>query len=137
MIVADTNLLVYLYVQGEHTAQAEAVLDRDPVWAAPLLWRSEFRNSLVGLLRRRALGLDGAFRIAREAELVMAGREYAVVTHQVLQLATGSKCTAYDCEFVALAQDLGVALVTADQRVLEEFPAVAIAPDVFAAQAGP
>ncbi len=132
MIVVDTNLLVYLYVRGARTAQAEAVLARDPVWTAPLLWRSEFRNSLAGLVRRRALGLGEAFRIAREAELVMAGREYAVVTDQVLQLAAHSGCTAYDCEFVALAQDLGVALVTSDRRVLGAFPDTAAALELFA-----
>src|SRR5439155_280647 len=44
VIVVDTNLLVYLYVSGQNTAQAETVLVRDPVWVAPLLWRSEFRN---------------------------------------------------------------------------------------------
>jgi len=88
------------------------------------------------LVRRRALGLDDAFRIAREAELVMAGREYAVVTHQVLQLAARSGCTAYDCEFVVLAQDLGVVLVTGDRAILEAFPDAAVALADFAGQAG-
>ena len=82
MIVVDTNLLVYLYVQGQRTAEAEAVLLRDPVWAAPVLWRSEFRNVLAGLVRRRALGLEDAARIVSEAERAMAGREYGVVSER-------------------------------------------------------
>jgi predicted nucleic acid-binding protein len=133
VIVVDTNLLVYLHVEGQRTAQAEAVLRRDSVWVAPILWRSEFRNTLAGLVRRRALTLEDALRIVAEAERGMAAREYAVASHQVLLLAEQSGCSAYDCEFVSLAQDLGTRLVTADRAVLAAFPAVAVAPAAFAA----
>ena len=37
MIVVDTNVLAYLYLPGEHTATAEALLAHDADWAAPLL----------------------------------------------------------------------------------------------------
>jgi predicted nucleic acid-binding protein len=131
VIVTDTNLLVYLYVHGQHTDRAEAVLARDAVWAAPLLWRSEFRNVLSGLVRRRALAIEDAVRIAADAERWMTGREYAVVSHHVLHLAARSGCAAYDCEFVALAEDVGAPLVTTDREVLKAFPSVAVAPDVF------
>jgi predicted nucleic acid-binding protein len=36
---------------------------------------------------------------------------------------------AYDCEFVALAQYLNVPLVTADKKILREFPEVATSLD--------
>ena len=133
MIVADTNLLVYLYIRGQRTEQAEAVLVRDPLWAAPLLWRSEFRNTLMGLVRRAALPLEDAIQVANDAERWMGGREYAVLSHRVLQLAAHSGCSAYDCEFVALAEDLEMALVTTDRALLKAFPAIAVAPEVFAA----
>jgi len=126
VIVADTNLQIYLYVRGQRTLQAEAVLVRDPVWAAPLLWRSEFRNTLAGLVRRREIALDDAIRIAYDAERRMAGGEYSVASQQVLQLTIPSRCSAYDCEFVALAQDLGVPFVTADREVLGAFPSTAV-----------
>jgi len=132
LIVVDTNLLVYLYIRGERTAQAEAAVARDPIWAAPLLWRSEFRNTLVGMLRRGAFREDAALRVIREAEHWMRGREYSIASDQVLQLAIGSRCSAYDCEFVALAQDLGVPLVTADQGMLASFPHTAVALAQFA-----
>ena len=131
MIVADTNLLVYLYVRGQHTERAEQVLARDPGWAAPLLWRSEFRNTLLGLVRRAALPLDDALQIVAEAERWMSGREYSVVSHDVLRLAARSGCSAYDCEFAALAEDLGAPLVTTDRAVLKAFPGRAVAPEAF------
>ncbi|MDH4097068.1 MAG: type II toxin-antitoxin system VapC family toxin [Nitrospira sp.] len=128
MIVADTNLLIYLYVQGQRTEESEAVLRRDPVWTAPLLWRSEFRNALIGLVRKDALALDEALSMVDEAERWLAGREYSVVSRHVLTLAEKSGCSACDCEFVALAQDLAVQLVTADRQILKAFPTIAISP---------
>jgi predicted nucleic acid-binding protein len=132
VIVVDTNLLVYLYVEGQRTREAEAVLSRDPTWSAPLLWRSEFRNTLAQLVRRRSLALDDALQIAHEAERTMTGREYSVVSADVLQLSARSGCSAYDCEFVALARDLALPLVTADGGLLRAFPDIAIAPTAFA-----
>ncbi|MFO0701562.1 MAG: type II toxin-antitoxin system VapC family toxin [Nitrospira sp.] len=131
MIVADTNLLIYLYVQGQRTEESEAVLQRDAVWAVPLLWRSEFRNALIGLVRKGALTLEEAISFVDEAERWLAGREYSVNSRQVLSLARQSGCSAYDCEFVALAQDLGTPLVTTDQQILKAFPKIAVSPSAF------
>ena len=133
MIVADTNLLIYLYVQGQRTQESEAVLQQDAVWAAPLLWRSEFRNVLIGLVRTDALQLEEALAIIDEAERWLSGHEYSVVSRQVLELASRSGCSAYDCEFVALALDLAVPLVTTDRQVLKAFPTIAVSPSAFTA----
>jgi predicted nucleic acid-binding protein len=40
----------------------------------------------------------------------------------VLTLALESGCSAYDCEFVALAKQLGVKLVTEDAKLRRAFP---------------
>jgi predicted nucleic acid-binding protein len=133
MIVADTNLLIYLYVQGQRTDESEVVLRRDALWAVPLLWRSEFRNSLIGLVRAHALQLDDALTMIDEAERWLTGREYSVLSRQVLTLASRSGCSAYDCEFVALAQDLEIPLVTTDRQVLKAFPTIAVSPSAFTA----
>lgn len=133
MIVADTNLLIYLYVQGQRTEESEAVLQQDALWTAPLLWRSEFRNVLIGLVRTNALPLEKALAIIDEAERWLTGHEYSVVSRQVLELAHRSGCSAYDCEFVALAQDLEVPLVTNDRQILKAFPTIAVSPSAFTA----
>jgi predicted nucleic acid-binding protein len=131
VIVVDTNVLVYLLLPGEHTEQAERVLRRDPVWAAPLLWRSEFRNVLALYMRQGRLSLDQALQLMDNAEILLQGREYTVSSVRVLSLVAGTRCSAYDGEFVALAQDLGLSLVTSDARLLAEFPATAMAMDMF------
>ncbi len=133
MIVVDTNLLVYLLVPGGLTAQAEAVFEQDAQWITPPLWRSEFRSVLVGLIRQRNLTVDIAREIAHQAESWMSGREYPASTDRVLRLAAASVCSSYDCEFVAVAQDLAIPLVTADRQILRAFPNTAMSLDAFLA----
>jgi predicted nucleic acid-binding protein len=133
MIVVDTNLLVHYWVRSDRTEVAEAILAKDAIWAAPLLWRSEFRNVLVSLVRRGATSLDGALHVVALAESMMSGHEFTVLAHRVLTLATRSRCSAYDCEFVVVAEDLGVPLVTVDLALVRAFPSVAVSPEAFAA----
>jgi predicted nucleic acid-binding protein len=133
VIVVDTNVLAYLLLPGGRARLAEQVLERDPSWAAPGILRSEFRNVLVGWIRRGGLTLDQAVSTAVEAEDFVRGREYAVPARDVLELAAVSGCTAHDCEFVALARQLGVRLVTGDRQVLAAFPDTAVSPEAFVA----
>lgn len=122
MIVVDTNVLVYLVRPGEHTDAAEALLVEDDEWAAPLLWRSEFRNTMLGFIRRGELTVTQALDCQAELEGVLAEREFSVDSGDVLHLAQQSGCSAYDCEFVSLSARLGVPLVTMDAEVLKAFP---------------
>jgi predicted nucleic acid-binding protein len=131
VIVVDTNLIVYLYVETEWTTRSEQVLEIDMHWLAPFLWRSEFRNALTLYLRKNLLSFNEVLEITQEAEQRMAGNEHSVSSAQVLNLVKNSTCTAYDCEFVALAQMLNVSLVTTDKKLLREFPAIAVHPDEF------
>jgi predicted nucleic acid-binding protein len=125
VIVVDTNIVAYLYFESELTAKSEALLREDPDWAAPLLWRSEFRNVLAGGLRRKLLTFEDALLFAAEAEGLLAGNEHEVSSQQVLELVRDSDCSAYDCEFVALAKTLRVPLVTMDAGLLKAFPKLA------------
>lgn len=131
MIVADSNLIAYLLIRSEHTSAAEAVLLKDAAWAAPLLWRSEVRNVLAHYLRQRHLSLADALEYMKEAEDLLRGREYEIPSAPVLALSQQSGCTAYDCEFVHLAQHLNLRLVTSDNKVLRAFQDIAISPQEF------
>lgn len=128
MIVVDVNVIAYLLIDGEHTGDSEVLLAADPEWAAPLLWRSEWRNVLAGYLRRGELDRAGALERIETAERLVRGREYLVDNARVVDLVEASTCSAYDCEYVALAETLGVALVTNDARVLADFPERAMTP---------
>ena len=127
MIVVDSNVLAYLYLPGEHTAMAEALLAHDPDWAAPVLWRSEFRNILAGYIRRKALTFEQACGLQREAESLLVDSEFEVDSLSVLELVRDSDCSAYDCEFIAIAMQLDTQLVTMDGKLLRAFPQRAVA----------
>ena len=132
MIVADTNLIAYLLLTGHRTRQAEAAFERDSMWATPLLWRSGFRHILAHYCRRGSLAWSQCFQVCDKTERLVQGQEYAVASAPVFALSAESRCSAYDCQFVALAQDLGVPLVTSERVILKEFPSIAVSLDTFA-----
>ena len=127
MIVVDSNVLAYLYLPCEYSTAAEALLEQDSDWAAPILWRSEFRNILAGYLRRKAITFEQAISLQREAESLLEGAEFELESLAVLELVRDSDCSAYDCEFIALAMKLDTKLVTMDKKLLRAFPKRAIA----------
>jgi len=125
VIVVDTAVLVHAWLQTPEHVQAQALLDADPHWYAPYLWRSEFRNALTQYMRHRNLALREAQEITRFAEEQMYGCELFVDPVAVLDLVASSTCTAYNCEFVALARELRVPLITTDKQILRDFPRIA------------
>ena len=127
MIVVDSNVLAYLYLPGEYSTAAEALLEQDSDWAAPILWRSEFRNILAVYMRRKGITFEQANSLQREAESLLEGAEFELESLAVLELVRDSDCSAYDCEFIALAMKLDTKLVTMDKKLLRAFPKRAIA----------
>ena len=125
MIVVDTNIVSYFILPSPHIALAREAAHRD-VWCAPLLWRSEFRNVLAVSMRQTGMQLTTAAEAMATAERLLWGREYSVRSSSVLDCVARSKRSAYDCEFVALAEDLGTRLLTTDEPLIREFPTVAI-----------
>ena len=127
MIVVDTHVIAALYLTSDFTAHVESLILQDVDWAAPLLWRSEMRNTLTKYLRAGLMSLEQAYQIQHEAEILMTGNEYQTNSLEVLKLASVSQCSAYACEFVALARYLNVKLITQDKQILAQFPQHTIA----------
>lgn len=126
MILVDTNIICLRWLPAAETNLADALFERDHDWASALLWRWEFRNALIGYVRRGSLTRNAAIELSEKAEAAMTGREFDARPEDVFDLVGNSNCTAYDCEFVAVARDHGVRLITADRQLLREFPSFAI-----------
>lgn len=129
--MADTNLIAYFFLHGEYSDLAEKAFRKDSQWVAPLLWRSEFRSVMLKCIRDDYIKFNDAVQIVGEAEGFMMTREYTVGSLDVLRLASSTDCSAYDAEFVVLAQELGIPLVTLDTIILKAFPETAIRLDRF------
>jgi predicted nucleic acid-binding protein len=126
MIVADTNLIAYLMIEGDFTPQAELVYQLDSNWIAPYLWRSEFRNILAPYLRKNYLSMAEAKTIMAQAEALMKNKEFELDSASILEMIENSTLSAYDCEYVVLAKKLGINLITNDQKILKSFPDLAV-----------
>ena len=125
MIVVDTNIIAYLWLPSERRAKARALLKRHGRWFAPLLRRSEFRNIFGGYLRRGELTIGDARNAYDGAAELLRGGERVPKTESILDLVSGSDLSAYDCEFVAVANSLDVPLATADRKIVRSFPRTA------------
>ena len=131
MIIADTNLVSYLLIEGERTPDVRRVHRKDPDWRVPTLWRSEFLNVLTSAFNVGVLNRQQAFSTWWIAVDFLSGREIEPDGDRVLNLALARQISAYDAHFVAVAEDLGVSLVTADRAITRQCPDIAVAIEDF------
>ena len=131
MIVVDANLVANLLIQSEHSPLAVQVFGKDPDWYAPLLWQSEVRSIVTSYFRYKQMALAKAYQIMDEAHRLMMDHERFISSNLVLELVSSSKCTSYDCEYVALAKEMNLTLVTFDKQVVAEFSQIAVFPQHF------
>lgn len=131
MIVVDSNVIAYCWVNGPLTRLAQRIRVKDPDWHVPVLWRSEMRSILTGYLRDGSLTRPQIGRVMEAVESALAGREHLVPSSRGFEVAGKSRLSAFDCEFVALASVLSVPLVTADKAVLKAFPEQALTMEAF------
>ena len=121
MRVVDTNVVAYLLISGDHTAQAQALWQADRDWRSEAFFRIEFSNLLATQVRAKALTLAEAISLLDRAESSVAAT--IDVSHaNALRAAAAFGVSAYDARFLAAAQSLGTKLVTEDSRLRRAAP---------------
>ena len=131
MIVADANLIGNLFLNSTDSPLAIQVFEKDPDWYAPLLWQSEVRSIVTGYMRHNLLTIEQANQVMDAAHGLMKDHDRLISSSLVLELVAASKCTSYDCEYVALARELNLILVTFDKQVVGAFRGIAVFPQAF------
>jgi len=131
MIVVDSNIIAYLMIPSDRTKEIEKLLLKDSEWIAPLLWRSEFRNILTLYMKQSQMSLILAEQTIARAENLLSEREYGVLSSDVLVLTYEKSLSAYDAEYVVLAINFGVPLITVDKKLLKEASEYAVSPSKY------
>lgn len=134
MIVVDTNILSYMTFATEYSARVNSLHEHDPVWEAPVLWRSEFLNVLALYNRKNLIDYQDMLSALDFAERLIGTREHKVSSPDVIDVIVNSSCSSYDCEFIILAKSLGTYLITYDKKLLLEFPSIALKPEDYLTQ---
>ena len=135
MIVADTNLVAYLLIEGDRTPIARQVYTRDPDWRLPPLWRSEFLNVLATSVRAGVLTHEQAQGAWSAGKRRFADAEVEPGGEAVLAAALKRGISAYDAQFVVVAERLSARLVTSDRRLTAACPERAVSPADFLGEA--
>ncbi len=133
MIVVDTNIIAYLFISGNKTTLSQQLFQRDSNWIVPPLWRHEFLNVLATYVRHGGGNLGDAKSIWRQSIQFLAKQERDLNMPSALQLTTKFSISAYDAQFVALAQATTVPLITEDRQLLTLFPNQALSMNDFIA----
>jgi predicted nucleic acid-binding protein len=134
VIVADTNLISYLLIEGEQTNSARRVWEIDPHWKMPPLWRSEFLSVLATTARVGIIEETQAISLWRNAVSIFSRCEQEPDGEQVLCFALKYKISAYDAQFIVLAYDLSIPLVTADKKLRHACPDLTVSLEKFASE---
>ncbi|MBE2200134.1 MAG: type II toxin-antitoxin system VapC family toxin [Anaerolinea sp.] len=126
MIVVDANIIAYLLINGDRTAEARQLHEREPEWIVPPLWQHEFLNVLATLVKQGGGTVADALEIWQLAQIHLVDREESVAMSEALKLATSAGISAYDAQYLTLASALGCVLVTEDKRLVQKFPDSAV-----------
>jgi len=89
------------------------------------------RNVLLQYIQKNLLTLSESIQVQSEAEQLMLGIEFDSMSRTVIELAATSECSAYDCEFVALAIDQNVPFITTDKKLIRSYPKTAFSPGTY------
>ena len=127
MIVVDANVVVYAVFRTPEFPLVEKLLAADDDWRLPKLWLHEFASAATTFVRVGQADLRQASAAIDAAVSLVAGRDEDVDLHASIETAIRLDLSAYDAQYVVLAQTHGVRLVTADQKLIRNAPGAAVA----------
>ena len=131
MIVVDTNIIAYRFIPGDKTEKVLTAQKKDPDWILPSLWRHEFLNVLSTVTRNRILNPDQCLNVWKSADRVLRSFERSVDMIKALSLSIEASVSAYEAQYIVLAESFMIKCLTEDRKLLKTFPAIAVSLEKF------
>ena len=125
MLLVDTNILAYLMIEGDRTAAALELFERDGNWFSEAFIMVEFSNVLATYVRLGALRHAQGIKLLADAQSLIPTL-HNVGNERALEAAIEFKISAYDARFIALAKNLKTKLVTEDTRLRNAVPSLTV-----------
>ena len=122
MLLVDTNVVAYLLIEGHHTEAAQQLRRRDPDWCSEAFLLVEFTNVLASSIAIRRMPLGLAEDCLGKAVALFEGKLQSMPPASVLAAAVRHRVSAYDARFLALAEAIGLPIVTEDKKLRDAAP---------------
>lgn len=104
---------------------------RDTDWLTSSLWRFEFASALATMPRAKLLNETQAFNAMPSATIEMPLRQMDAPREQALLTVLCDGISAYDAQYIALAEMLNLRCITAGRPLMRKTPARSILPSDF------
>ncbi len=122
MLLVDANVVAYLLIDGDKTAQARDFWAIDQDWRAPRLLFYELANVFARLVRQQTISLESGIAGLESATGLVRLHDQDPPAARVLEIASKLAVSAYDASYLAAAEALGAPLVTEDRLLLRAAP---------------
>jgi predicted nucleic acid-binding protein len=122
MFLVDTNVVAYLLIEGDHTQAAQQLRRRDPDWRSEAFLLVEFTNILASSVATKRMSLGLAEDFLGKAVALFDGKLRSMPPASVLAAAVRHGVSAYDARFLALAEAIGLPIVTEDKKLRDAAP---------------
>jgi len=123
MIVVDCTVVADFFIGDTNDQKsAEALLEMDPDWISPVLWRYEFGNVLRTQVRSGKISLDLMGRYLRSAESLVVESVVDLDAVAVGEIAHYRDLSFYDASYIWLGQARGLSFYSRDGKLRRKCP---------------
>jgi predicted nucleic acid-binding protein len=125
MIVVDASIVSFLLIEGELTEEARALYRIDSEWITPPILNHEMLAILteVGSLEGDAAAM---IELWRQVRLLVGSRQQIPDPVRSLRRGVESGISGYDAQYLALAEQLSLPLITEEEALLQAAPSRAV-----------